>query len=189
MLPLRAIFPTRLIGSILRSGLNGSNKPRWPPSVVVSRKINTQHQVLPFYSVSIDSHAVPKHCTHCGRVISPNHIHFAERKTCSKLCARTRLTSIDRQLEDVFVELATTTKSASCSAVAEQWIVKFGDTNADRREDAGKWRERVRKAGRRVVAFRRSEEYTFVGVQGRRQMDLSYTTGDWAIVAVRRSIN
>lgn len=182
---LRSVVPIRVIGSCLQSGLDV--RPRWQPFVVTAQQTIALRQTLSFHNASRDSTTAPKHCTHCGRVISQNHIHFAERKTCSKLCARTRLTSIDRQLEDLFVELATTAKSASCSAVAERWIIKFGETYSDKREDAGKWRERVRRAGRRVVAFRCTQEYNFAGVQGRRQTDLSFATGDWAVVAVKRT--
>lgn len=124
-----------------------------------------------------------KYCTHCGRLISSNHAHFAERKTCSKLCARTRLTSIDRQLEDLFIELASAGKPILCTEVERTWVQRHG---ADRAEggDREKWRQRVRQAGRRVVAFKGDNGNTFVGVQGSRPVELSFAKGDWAVKMV-----
>lgn len=51
--------------------------------------------------------------------------------------------------------------------------------------DADRWRERVRQAGRRVIAFPKEGEDRFECVQSNKAVEPSFAKGDWAVRHVK----
>lgn len=153
---------------------------------IVSRSFHAASLQLYKSAVSASSNGPPKYCAICGRIISPNHAHFVERKTCSRSCSATRLTDVDTQLEALFMQLAKANgkRGATTEEVGKAWA---GD--AQRKHVLANteiWRERIRRAGRRVVVLARSEfengmKDTFECVQKGRPVEPSFAKGEWAV--------
>lgn len=139
-----------------------------------------------------------KYCANCGRLISSNHRNFAERKYCSKSCSSTKLTAIDQDLENLFVNLAKAHGQVDCGDVQQRYeeehthqpdadSVHTSETEKQKAGmDAAKWRERVRRAGRRVVAQRTSSTDEFTCVQHGKPVEPSYAKGEWAVRWIKR---
>ncbi|KAI9727481.1 MAG: hypothetical protein M1828_006423 [Chrysothrix sp. TS-e1954] len=131
-----------------------------------------------------------KHCQTCGRIISPNHRNFQERKHCSKTCSSTRLSAIDREIEETFRRLATErgASGVACGEVEKTCTsgTREGEENARTETDAQKagmesarWRERVRRAGRRVLVL--DQPAKFECVQGGKVVEPSFAKGEWYV--------
>lgn len=145
-----------------------------------------------------------KYCQNCGRLISSNHRNFEERKYCSKYCSSNRLYDDDRELERLFVTAALSKGSVTCDEVqalqdgpngaASQTSTEqvaaaeaIEDSSEEKQKagmDAAKWRERVRRAARRVVTQHR-DEGRFEAVQKGKVVEPSYAKGDWAVRHVK----
>ena len=140
-----------------------------------------------------------KYCRVCGRLISSNHRNFEERKNCGRQCASARLTATDRSLEELFISLSKAKGAVDCGEVQERFTEgqhgsngstenQHNATQASKQEagmDLARWRERVRRAGRRVVAFGHDEEGSFQCVQKGKAVEPSYAKGEWAVRFVR----
>ncbi|KAI9652892.1 MAG: hypothetical protein M1831_006321 [Alyxoria varia] len=139
-----------------------------------------------------------KYCRVCGRLISPNHRNFEERKHCGKQCAATRLSAADRSLEELFMSLSKAKGSVDCGEVQERFTEEqhnngsnedhHSATEASKHEagmDHARWRERVRRAGRRVIAFEYNDEGSFQCVQKGKPVEPSYAKGEWAVRFIR----
>jgi len=125
----------------------------------------------------------PKHCIICGRLISANHAHFAERKRCSSACRGTRLGPLDARLEELFVSLARDAGRAGVPTCTVEEIV-YPELQPVSGEAAGGgilWRERVRMAARRVVVLRREGGEEFECVQNGRVVEPSFAKGMFAV--------
>ncbi|KAJ8609573.1 hypothetical protein MRB53_039024 [Persea americana] len=129
----------------------------------------------------------PKYCQNCGRLISPNHRNFAERKYCSKTCSGTRLDHLDHELENMFVLLAKSKGSVECGEVESMYADHHRGGEEVGNEDKQKqgmqnavWRERVRRAARRVVVFGAGED-KFECVQQGKLVEPSFAKGEWSV--------
>lgn len=129
----------------------------------------------------------PKYCATCGRLISANHRNFAERKYCSKSCSSSKPSGLDREIENYFRKCAIEGKQVSCEEV-QQYFESTGTaptfSRVDRQRaglDVAKFRERVRRAGRRVVAFPDEPNGRFECVQKGKPVEASYAKGEWAV--------
>ena len=140
-----------------------------------------------------DNGTAAKYCATCGRVISSNHRNFDERKYCSKSCSTTKVTSLDRELEGAFVSRAISNGHVSCDEVQRQFEAegKGPNPSPDDKQRAGletaKWRERVRRAGRRVVVFPHDSDDTFQCVQQGKAIEPSFAKGDWEVRHMKRA--
>lgn len=140
------------------------------------------------------SNVEPKYCQTCGRLISANHRNFAERKYCSKSCGASKPNVLDRDLETLFVKLAKERGSVECSEV--QKLHGNPDAKLPVDEDAlpsqkhragmdeAQWRERVRRAARRVVVFPHEQE-RFECVQKGKAVEPSFAKGEWSVRYVK----
>ena len=150
----------------------------------------TSTEALPAASPS-----VTKYCQVCGRVISRNHRNFEERKYCGKQCSGTRLTQVDRDLEGLFRKLARERGSVSCGEVQalcedrdgreEAERGQIGNEDGEKRQREGmelaRWRERVRRAGRRVAVIEMDGEGVFQCVQDGKVVEGSFAKGEWSV--------
>lgn len=184
-----------------------------------------------------------KYCATCGRLISPSHRNFQDRKYCSKTCAtpRRRPNACDREIERRMVELALSERfrrsgvpcgeaerecmdlseagqaeRPSTEGSAHSRLEVDGDNAASVEGDgvgvAGKgderewssaqsgmsmaqFRERVRRAGRRLIAFGPQEQmdsnaepglHRFECVQNGRAVEPSFAKGEWTLRLVAR---
>lgn len=140
--------------------------------------------------------SVKKYCAVCGRLISPHVRNFEERKYCSKSCSGTRLTELDRLIEDKFVTLSIERGQIDCGEVqallkdeaptkpdsagaADEQTVK---TRAGQNEAA--FRERVRRAARRVVVNGR-DDHRFICWSEGKAVEPSFAKGEWAVKHVQ----
>lgn len=136
---------------------------------------------------------VIKYCATCGRLISPNHRNFQERKFCSKSCSSSKPTSFDRDLEECFKTYATARGQVSCGDV-QRYFEESGkapDLSTVDGQKAGlekaKWRERIRRAGRRAVVFSDEGGTRFESVQDGKRVEPSFAKGEWAVRFVERA--
>lgn len=162
--------------------------------------------------------AQKKHCATCGRLISSNHRNFEERKYCSKTCSspRSKPSEFDRQIERCFVEWALKPERKHSGVTCDdvEGVMRVGlesQDGGDEDEEGGmklhegdaqkegmeraQFRERVRRAGRRVVAFgapvpsdedaaSEGKRERFECVQQGRAVESSFAKGDWAVRVV-----
>lgn len=144
---------------------------------------------------SVASPSVKKYCQVCGRIISPNHRNFEERKYCGKYCSGTRLTQVDRDLEGLFRKMARERGSVSCGEVQASYEGRDGreesehepggNEDGEKRQREGmevaRWRERVRRAGRRVAVLEMDGEGAFQCVQEGKVVEGSFAKGEWSV--------
>lgn len=145
--------------------------------------------------------SVQKYCTVCGRLVSPHVRNYEERKHCSKACSGTRLTELDRQIEDEFVRLSLERGEVECGEVQDMFRDKSGlhslrqaqqaeepdrvqavKTRAG--QDEAAFRERVRRAARRVVVNGRDGEKFLCWSQGQ-PAEASFAKGEWSVKHIR----
>ncbi|KAB8336978.1 hypothetical protein FH972_021282 [Carpinus fangiana] len=155
-----------------------------------------------------------KYCQNCGRLISPNHRSFEERRYCSKSCSSNRLQPFDHEIEQRIKTLARERSLISCDEVQDllqsardHQAETANNTRAsdmqeepDKRNDSAwneehikqragmetaRWRERVRRAARRVVA-QSTEDERFECVQKGKAVEASYAKGDWSVRLAKR---
>ena len=160
---------------------------------IYSRRLPANHLTMTSKFQSSPAQA-PKYCLVCGRLISPNHRNFAERKYCGKSCSNTRLTPLDRQIELVFRDLARNLGSVECSHVqaklddgaipSPQPEAGAAAEDSDKQKRGlhmAQWRERVRRAGRRVVVFNDSNSGRYECVQSGKAVEPSSAKGEWSV--------
>lgn len=173
-----------------------------------TRQKQSQHSVsraMPKHDTGKPTVQEAKYCMNCGRLISPNHRNFEERKYCSKYCSSNRLQAIDRELEAQFRALARARGQISCDEMQQLFqqedeaeaeedggvLLNHSDEHSnastlaesDKHKagmDLAKWRERVRRAARRVVAQSTTEE-RYECVQKGKVVESSYAKGDWSV--------
>ena len=133
-----------------------------------------------------------KYCVTCGRIISCNHRNFEERKYCSKSCRGSKPSALDRELEQHFKEQALMNGQVTCGDV--QRFFEDRDDQMDHASSNGrppskepaKWRERVRRAGRRVVVFPDGSGNDFHCVQDGKSVEPSFAKGEWAVTVAQK---
>lgn len=148
------------------------------------------------------SQAETKYCAVCGRLIS-NHVrNFEDRKYCSKSCKSTRLDEIDAAIEQEFIKLAMQDGSVECGHVqgimhdrltqTSQLTLPEKDADDMTQEDktrAGNieaaFRERVRRAARRVVVNGSEDGQRFICWSNGKITEPSFAKGEWAVKHVK----
>ena len=133
-----------------------------------------------------------KYCATCGRLISPNHRNFYERKYCSKSCSSSKPNETDRQIEDCFRKMAVGHGQITCDEIQrhfEQTSEPYENDQEDKQKigmAAAKIRERIRRAGRRVVVFPHSSGHSFESIQDGKPVEASFAKGEWAVRCIRQ---
>lgn len=138
-----------------------------------------------------------KFCYACGRVISraKNDVKVSTQKYCSHSCKTHKPSPLDLRIEEVFIQALSTCKDRKngvrCGSVEEEI---FSLENGGRTEDGmerARERERVRRAGRRLVVFAEEKESvrSVIGkrlecVQGGKVVEGSFAKGDWGVRVV-----
>lgn len=156
--------------------------------------------------------AVQKFCFTCGRIISrakSSDANFSTQKYCSHSCRTRKPGELDRRIESVFLSLLTPPnthdrkKGVTCTEVqASVFASKETHTPASPAAPApappatpaspaavgmeiAEQRERVRRAGRRLVVFPDSAESEIGArlecVQNGKVVEGSFAKGDWGI--------
>lgn len=144
------------------------------------------------------ANADAKYCSVCGRLISPHVRNYQERKYCSKTCSSTRLTDIDNEIEQTFIDLAVKNGSVECGTVQEligKRIGRYGtpetasELSQQQKTDAGNdeaaFRERVRRAARRVVV-NGYEDKRFVCWSQNQIAEPSFAKGEWSVKYIKQ---
>ena len=136
----------------------------------------------------------PKYCSTCGRLISKNHASFSERRYCSHSCGKSRLGPFDRELEEFFTKRALAKGSAYCEDVQRSFEeTALGPASLEQTKQAvgmakARFRERVRRAGRRVVVFPNPDGLRFECVQNGKAVEPSFAKGEWAVRPVKGNV-
>lgn len=133
-----------------------------------------------------------KYCANCGRLISPNHRNFEERKYCSKTCSGTRLLQLDKEIQNMFMKRALTEGSVTTTAVQDAFEhTALENVSSQNAQEIGmlkaQFRERVRRAGRRVVVLPNEANHRFECVQDGKAVQPSFAKGEWSVRLANRS--
>ena len=106
---------------------------------------------------------------------------FAELKYCSHSCRAAKPNAKDRAIEDEFIRQLQTQKVVDCTQVEKALFVEEVTGM-----DAARQRERVRRAGRRIVVFPDQENVSKIGkrlqcVQNGKVVEGSFAKGEWGV--------